>query len=181
MSGLTFLPLVATKAELNFFTPPYCGCYSTVFLRPCTFSEDIFIGPYESASLLTQPIFSQLSNLQVIIGEWKGVYKLKCTSKSAVMKSYQSIPDAVLFAYKWHNIITLFGLYLGGVNILLSALSRCCDTRRRDANWREESIFMWRLTFNYVCEIRLGGGPRNVWKQHLAEQQLRRQTRMWFE
>lgn len=89
------------------------------------------------------------------------------------MKSYQCVPRAVLFAYKWHNIITLSGVYLGGVNISLSALSRRCDTRKRDANWREESIFMWRLTFNYVWGggggIRLGGAPRNVWKQHFAE------------
>lgn len=118
------------------------------------------------------------SNLQIIIGEWKRVYKLKCTSKSALMKSYQCVPSVVWFAYKWHNILTLFGLYLRGVNIPLSALSRHCDTRKQDANWREESIFMWRLTFNYVWGIRLGGGPRNVWKQHFAQQQLWRQRRM---
>lgn len=75
------------------------------------------------------------------------------------MKSYQCVPCAVLFAYKWHNIITLSGLYLEGVNISLSASSCCRDTRKRDANWREESIFMWRLTFNYVWGIRLGVAP----------------------
>lgn len=80
--------------------PNQCLCLSALM----TYSS------IHTPTLFTQLIYSHLSNLQIIIGEWKGVYKLKCTSKSAVMKYYQSIPCAVLFAYKWHNIITLSGL-----------------------------------------------------------------------
>lgn len=116
------------------------------------------------STLLTQLIYAHLSNLQIIIGEWKRVYKLKCTSKSAVMKSYQCVPSAILFAYKWHNLLTLFGLYLEGVNISLSALSRCRDTRKQDANWREGSIFTWRLTFNYVWGDQIRWWPQKCLK-----------------
>lgn len=39
-----------------------------------------YLCPYLNASLSSQLIYSHHSNLQIIIGEWKGVYKVKCTS-----------------------------------------------------------------------------------------------------
>lgn len=39
-----------------------------------------YLCPYLTASLSSQLIYSHHSNLQIIIGEWKRVYKVKCTS-----------------------------------------------------------------------------------------------------
>lgn len=44
------------------------------------YTEGLYLCPCLPESLSSRCIYSHLSNLQIIIGEWKGVYKLKCTS-----------------------------------------------------------------------------------------------------